>query len=35
MSKVNTQEVTAKEFSTVISEAIMDKGATGIQHVLT
>lgn len=29
------QQVTAKEFSTAISAAIMDKGATGIQHVLT
>ena len=35
MSKVNTQEVTAKEFATVISEAIMENGATGIQPVLT
>lgn len=35
MSKANTPEVTAKEFATVISEAIMDKGAIGIQHVLT
>ena len=35
MSKVNTKEVTAKEFATVISEAIMENGATAIQHVLT
>lgn len=35
MSKDNTPEVNAKEFATVISEAIMDKGAIGIQHVLT
>lgn len=28
-------KVTAKEFSTDISSAIMQKGSTGIQHVLT
>lgn len=29
------KQVTAKEFSTDISSAIMQKGSTGIQHVLT
>jgi len=29
------KHVTAKEFSTDISSAIMQKGSTGIQHVLT
>lgn len=29
------KQVTAKDFSTDISSAIMQKGSTGIQHVLT